>query len=161
MKKKTIVDTCSVFFIIYVMTCIFIWSNSMIDAEGSRAMSSSFVTRFLALFNLKYADLSGFLKLFIKYVRKFAHYGEFALLGFLSATWNYKRFGKADFSMFRTAFLYSFFVAFIDESIQLFVFGRSGEIRDVWIDTAGIVSGLLLFLIIKLIFLRKKEKKDA
>ena len=31
--------------------------------------------------------------------------------------------------------------AFIDETIQLFVEGRSGQITDVWLDMAGIYMG--------------------
>jgi VanZ family protein len=40
------------------------------------------------------------------------------------------------------------FVCFIDETIQLFVEGRSGEIRDMWIDFAGVALGTLIVLAI-------------
>ena len=40
------------------------------------------------------------------------------------------------------------FVAFIDETIQLFVVGRSGEIRDMWIDFAGVALATLIMLAI-------------
>ena len=35
-----------------------------------------------------------------------------------------------------------------DETIQLFVPGRSGRIADVWLDTAGYLTGALLTLLI-------------
>ena len=38
--------------------------------------------------------------------------------------------------------------ALCDETIQLFVPGRSGSIADVWLDTAGYLTGALLTLLI-------------
>ena len=38
--------------------------------------------------------------------------------------------------------------ALCDETIQLFVPGRSGQIADVWLDTAGYLTGALLTLLI-------------
>ncbi len=34
-------------------------------------------------------------------------------------------------------------IPFVDETIQLFVAGRSGQISDVWLDMAGVAVGLL------------------
>ena len=34
--------------------------------------------------------------------------------------------------------------AFCDETIQLFVDGRSGQVDDVWLDLCGVVCGLVL-----------------
>ena len=36
------------------------------------------------------------------------------------------------------------FMPFVDETIQLFVEGRSGQISDVWLDMAGIVTGIMV-----------------
>ena len=36
-----------------------------------------------------------------------------------------------------------FVIPFVDETIQLFVAGRSGQISDVWLDMAGAAVGLL------------------
>lgn len=38
--------------------------------------------------------------------------------------------------------------ALCDETILLFVHGRSGQIADVWLDTAGYLTGALLTLLI-------------
>ena len=38
----------------------------------------------------------------------------------------------------------AFIVPFVDETIQLFVSGRSGQISDVWLDFCGVMCGLLL-----------------
>ena len=39
--------------------------------------------------------------------------------------------------------------ALCDETIQLFVEGRSGQISDVWLDAAGIATGALLIWIFR------------
>ena len=44
-----------------------------------------------------------------------------------------------------------------DEIHQTFVFGRSGEIRDVLIDSVGIFTGILLVILI--LKMRKKENR--
>ena len=38
----------------------------------------------------------------------------------------------------------AFLVPFVDETIQLFVDGRSGQVDDVWLDLCGVVCGLVL-----------------
>ena len=40
------------------------------------------------------------------------------------------------------------FVAFVDETIQLFVEGRSGQVSDIWIDIAGAALGIIITLAI-------------
>ena len=38
--------------------------------------------------------------------------------------------------------------ALTDETIQLFVPGRSGQVTDIWIDFSGVMTGLLVGLIL-------------
>lgn len=45
--------------------------------------------------------------------------------------------------------------AITDEMHQLFVAGRSGEIRDVWLDSLGIITGICILMLI----LKIKEKR--
>lgn len=52
------------------------------------------------------------------------------------------------------------FAALCDETIQLFVPGRSGQITDVWLDTAGYLTGALLTLLLfRLCRKRPKQRK--
>ena len=44
------------------------------------------------------------------------------------------------------AFL-SLFLPFLDETIQLFTEGRSGQVDDVWLDVAGVCFGTLCMVI--------------
>lgn len=65
----------------------------------------------------------------------------------------------------RKAYLYSIIGCFIyactDEIHQLFITGRSGEFKDVLVDTLGATIGLLLvFIINKILNLRKNKIKS-
>lgn len=82
-------------------------------------------------------------------LRKCAHFAEYAVLGALRTS--------AHFSWPR-ALLPVPFAALCDETIQLFVPGRSGQIADVWLDTAGYLTGALLTLLI--FFLCRKRPKQ-
>ena len=65
-------------------------------------------------------------------LRKCAHFAEYAVLGALTAA---ALRTSAHFSWPR-ALLPGPFAALCDETIQLFVPGRSGRIADVWLDPA-------------------------
>jgi VanZ family protein len=54
-------------------------------------------------------------------------------------------------------------VPFTDETIQLFVAGRSGQISDVWLDCAGAAFGTVVFMaagrILSRTGVKKRDKK--
>ena len=77
-------------------------------------------------------------------LRKLAHFSEYGLLGVLwtMELWLGPHREKRRGAMERLSFC--MLTAFLDETIQLFVPGRSGEIRDVWIDTAGAWTGIVI-----------------
>ena len=54
-----------------------------------------------------------------------------------------------------------FTVPFLDETIQLFTEGRSGQISDVWLDMAGALTGTLLYLAAGQIYLRIKKNENG
>lgn len=80
-------------------------------------------------------------------VRKAAHFSEYALMGFLWYIWlkNKRR-------NFLIAFGATALYAMTDEFHQLFVPGRSGEIRDVLVDSAGGLCGILAAFVVLCIF---------
>lgn len=51
-----------------------------------------------------------------------------------------------------------FAVPFLDETIQLFTEGRSGQLSDVWLDMAGALTGTVLYLAARRIYLRIKKE---
>ena len=82
-------------------------------------------------------------------VRKTAHMIEYAILGILLAiAMNNKRKPVA----LAIGILY----ACTDEFHQLFVAGRSGQIRDVMIDSAGVLLGVFMIAVI----FRKKQRRS-
>ncbi len=86
--------------------------------------------------NAKVEDINGV-------VRKCAHGAVYFILGILIFHALYQS-GVKDKKIYLLAILLSFFYACTDEFHQLFVAGRSGEIRDVLIDTLGTSFALLL-----------------
>lgn len=93
-------------------------------------------------------------------VRKAAHFTEYVGVGILlwgnlgaerrCLAW---REGTRVCLMERAA-LAVLAIPFADETIQLFVAGRSGQISDVWLDMAGAAAGLLAAWLLA----RRKEK---
>ncbi len=89
------------------------------------------------------------------FVRKAAHFTEFAILGVLAGL---------TFSAWRTrgwllpGAMAGLVAALCDETIQLFVPGRTGKLPDVWLDAAGVSAGLLFLLTVY--FIRRKCRKS-
>ena len=53
-----------------------------------------------------------------------------------------------------------FFIPFVDETLQLFTEGRSGQISDVWLDMSGAVTGTILYACICFLISGKAEKRE-
>lgn len=73
-------------------------------------------------------------------LRKLGHFSEYLVLGvFLSCLFRYAR----NFILLKPLAC-GLLAALCDETLQLYVPGRSGQVTDVWIDLAGAVCGCLL-----------------
>lgn len=94
------------------------------------------------------------------FVRKGAHFSIFAILGVLSflTVITYKKLHL--FWRFLIALFISALYATSDEYHQTFISGRSGELRDVLIDSAGALFGILICLIIYSVRISKMKKKQ-
>lgn len=74
-------------------------------------------------------------------LRKAGHFSEFFVLGVLSMfTVRQMKFARKK----TVGLLFCVLVAAMDETIQLFVSGRSGQVSDVMLDSAGALVGILL-----------------
>ena len=136
------------------LTLAFIWGNSLQSGAASGAMSGSLRAW---LEQLLHVPVDEFL------LRKAAHFSEYALLGAgLSLLLNLllDRNGRPlargrrllDFPAL------GFFAAAIDETIQIFS-GRGSSLLDVWLDTAGCLTGFfLIFLIFCTVRSKRHEK---
>ncbi len=73
-------------------------------------------------------------------LRKAAHFTEFLLFGFaLTKTFRYAK----NFYLLKPL-AFGLLTALCDETLQLYIPGRSGQITDVWVDFAGALTGALL-----------------
>ena len=131
------------------MVLIFIWGNSMLPGEISQAFSDwvkEMLTKLLPGREKDVVRQSGGL------LRKIAHFTEFAALGALLG-WLFGMLKKRKWN----PILWGMAAACVDETIQGFVPGRSPGLKDVAIDTAGVVTGFVL-LLIGYTVIKKKHK---
>ena len=129
-----------VFLILAALWLCFIWGQSFLSADLSRAESG----RVLALLQRILPGLTAHM------VRKAAHFTEYLILGGL-VFGAYPERGRAAVLLTLLAGLSA---AFFDETIQLFAPGRSGQIRDVWLDLAGFCTSQLL---LRLLWRKRSE----
>jgi len=93
-------------------------------------------------------------------IRKLAHFGIYAVLGVLLSAL-LASYGVMNRQAFCRAFPIGFLYAVSDEIHQYFVPGRSCEITDVCIDSAGVAAGcLFLFAVLRYLYHRKVKKVD-
>lgn len=147
-----------VFTLCLFWTTAFIFKNSLQIAEVSSAHSHEImetVNKLLGVFGV--GPLGEYI------VRKLAHFGEFALLGFwfmLCLRVYTRRFVRhVSWPLF-----FGLLVAVLDETVQLYVPGRSSSVRDVLIDFAGVLAGLfvalLLLLFVRMCTILWKDRKE-
>lgn len=121
--------------------CLMIFRNSWMSSPASQHMSMTMMQHILPL--LKHVGLSiADPLLFHFYIRKLAHFTEFAGLGFL--VWTISSFKPLTRQRRWDCLLFLLLIPCLDEMIQLFIPGRSGTWRDICIDGAGFSCGLFL-----------------
>lgn len=161
-----------VFLILSVLIIIVIYSNSMQGGVSSSNASSRFMM-FLDSINLFNNKLYLFVENIFIYalnldkqdatqivVRKIAHITEFFILSFCINQFFIKDIYKIRVSDILLSANVCFILAFLDETIQLFMNGRSGQIQDVIIDFIGVFIGCIMVILINNIIkmINKKEK---
>lgn len=119
-----------------VYTTWFIFSNSMEVAEVSSAKSGQVLQMVNELLGRVGLD-----PMTSHEIRKLAHFGEFAVLGFwfMCCLRVYTRKYIRHISW---PLLLGLAIANIDETIQIYVSGRSSSVMDVWIDFGGVCAGV-------------------
>ena len=130
MKKRVLT-------ILIILNLALIWGNSLMTAESSGAVSGgllAFLGRFLPFLLTETGHT---------FLRKAAHFSEFALLGLLYC--GRHRLTKGETPPHLMGF--GLAVACIDESIQIFTPGRASSLIDVWIDASGFATGFVMILI--------------
>lgn len=138
--------------VILVYIC-FIYGNSLTPATISSQESGFLLDKFRGvMISLGWEHLW----LTEHIIRKTAHFAEYAVLGGLMV----KACGEnGRYRIFnRDVLMMIFMVPFVDETIQLFVAGRSGQISDVWLDMSGAAAGMMITAGVLCCLRRKKEK---
>lgn len=156
MSGKRVISTCLVLF---WMALIF--SFSARDAEVSTQMSTSvgeFVCRLFVPDYEKWSEEEQLeLAASIDYpVRKTAHAAEYAVLGGLLLCM-YTSYLPGKGKTFLLAFATGVLYAAGDEIHQLFVPGRSGQVSDVLLDSAGVLAGVVFIFVIQKLLKHKSS----
>lgn len=139
--------------IVFILTICVIWGNSLVPGRGSSSLSLTVLEMLrsaLETAGLPFAWLTHLM------VRKAAHFTEYAVLAIvgMQAFRPHRLVGAGTRAILaRTALTAAALeaVPVVDETIQLFVDGRSGQVGDVLIDTCGIVFGVGLSLAARVI----------
>ena len=148
------------------MIMIFVFSSQNADISGNL---SEGITYKIACLTVKDFETFSFEKQkeivegMHFYIRKAAHFSEYALLGviaFLNSILYFKKTKTRFFTTLPFCLLY----AATDEMHQLFTDGKCGSPVDVMIDFSGAVTGtLFIFVVLALIgaFRKKQDRKAA
>lgn len=135
-----------VVFTLALIGCIaFIFSNSMKIASVSSVSSGRVLQLLQAV--LRRLGMPGLAqRLTMHIVRKMAHFCEYTLEGFLLMLCMrvYTRRYARHISV---PMLGGVLTAMADETIQIYSPGRSSQVTDVWLDSAGVLAGILIALV--------------
>ena len=139
--------------VIIWMTIIFLFSNQ--KADDSSKLSDGIIVKVANVFvdrDLSTNEREAILEKYTTIVRKTAHFGIYLVLGILVINflceYNIKH-------IILVSIIVCLLYSITDEVHQLFIEGRSGEVRDVLIDTSGSLVGIYSYYIFKNKFIKK------
>lgn len=132
-----------------VAILVFIWGNSLMPAKVSQAISD-----FVAWLLLGTQSVNGEMAEGSGVLRKIAHFAEFAALGFFLA-WLFGMLQKGKIP----PFVCGVAAACLDETIQMFVPNRGPGIKDVLLDSSGVLTGIVLLYLGHTYFKKRSANK--
>lgn len=124
------------------LNLVFIWGNSLLPGQISGALSDfvKSILDWLLPGNGEDTPGGGLL-------RKLAHFTEFACLGVL-LFWLIGMLRQKRWELYLWPMLAGVAVAAVDETIQCFVPLRGPALKDVGIDTLGVITGIVIISLI-------------
>ena len=136
-------------FALVVLVILFIWDNSLQNDISSDGLSLA-ITQWLSPILYK-LGITGDMWSLNRIVRKLAHVFEFAVLGgcLYVALHQFNR----EYAGLKVIAI-GLVIAILDECLQLTSIGRHASIRDVAIDTAGVIIGVAVVQVILSIYRR-------
>ena len=146
LDRKTQIKIIGIIFIFIWMVSIFAFSGQVgTESSGTSRKVTEFIVQLVSDKSIEEnEELIGNLD---KIIRKLAHYTIYTIGGIL--IYNYANTtdkSKKEKILYSIAFGAGY--AITDELHQFFVPGRSARIFDVGIDTLGVITGVLLYLVI-------------
>lgn len=138
------------------MSIIFILSHQ--PASVSSGLSSGITEFLLGIIADWFPGSDSRVEEFHTLVRKYAHFIAYFILGVLLVN-ALGRWGELKGQVLISAFAISVLYAASDEFHQLFIAGRSGEVRDVLIDSAGAATGIVICWAGSLFVQKRKDGK--
>ena len=144
-----------------LMVMIFCFSAQTAD-ESSEVSGTvlAWITQISGAFIRSPQRQAVFVAIMQVYLRKAAHFTEYTLLGFFLTLFSAGLHRTIPGSLPLPLTL-GVFYACTDEWHQTFVQERSGEPRDVLIDSAGVAFGAALACLCLLIYLRRRKKQET
>lgn len=131
MSRKTMQIRICAFLLI--LNLLFIWGNSLLPAEISQTISDWVAETLPIRKTMAVSEAES------HFIRKLAHFLEFTALGLLLKLLLHLQQKCGGYAL-----LLGLTAACVDETIQIFVPGRGPGLKDVGIDTCGVIAGMIL-----------------
>ena len=138
--------------LLLILNLSFIWGNSLMSGPQSSELSGGVMEWLKEMMG---GSIPGGEHL----IRKLAHFSEFACLGLL-LTWLFQLLHQRGIYGFAMPLLCGSLAALTDETIQVLTPERGPSVIDVWIDTAGVITGTLILLLIFRLYRKRKQLKS-
>lgn len=144
--------------IIFILTAgmiafAFIHSSMPADLSSEESESVMGVLQYILNFLGFSAELTDHI------VRKAAHFAEYTAIGMLLVSCAYSFSRTKPYRYYSQILFAGLATAVIDETIQLNVAGRSGQITDVLLDFSGVITGAVFMLLIYMIYRKIRKIK--
>lgn len=139
--------------ILFLLICV--WAVIVFNFSSQNGDESSGLSRKIVELFIKSEELVNKVE---PYVRKVAHFSEYAVGGMLF-TALFNTYGWKDRKIIATSILLGIWYAITDEFHQLLVPDRHGSLFDIYLDSLGFSTGVFcMLLIIKIIKLIKDKR---
>lgn len=143
-----------VLLVITILFTCFIFINSMFPADISAEHSGNVLDSVVSIFTKFNLNIN----ITEHFIRKSAHFMEYSVLGCLLLLTEIEYTDNVASNIFKPLFA-GLIIPVIDETIQLFVEGRSGQVSDILLDFSGVLFGICIIFIIYILFIKKKRHR--
>ena len=140
MRENNGIERTWIWTILLVLYVGFIFCNSLTPADESSRQSGGVLRMILGMVQGMGLEGSWITE---HLVRKTAHFVEYTGLGILLGI-TLRQYPAGRMMRRVLQCWIGVMIPLVDETLQLFTEGRSGQISDVWLDTAGVFTGFLV-----------------